>query len=312
MGGNGQAALLGRPRLRAPRPRELALLGGRLGLDGLLEIGCPLDLARDARVAVVGGRVVGTCWVRVVSGLTVFSADGAEAFFDAMVDADRHAREAAALVGWAVARARSIGTVRQLLTDVSTPRAAGPLGPFGFQRDRELHVLVHEQPLTAGAPSWPAGTRLAGCPPAPELVAAACDAALADVPGYGGASAAVVERVLSHPSTDPDLCLVALRDARVAGFCYSRLERSDGAVCGWVEDLGVARWARRAGLGRALLRHSLRALAERGATSVVLGVDAANQPARCLYETSGFTRCGVLSRYRLGLGRRAYQPRRDA
>lgn len=291
------------PRLRAPRPRELARLGERLGLDGLLEVGCPLDLGRDARVAVVGGRLVGTCWVRVVSSLTVFSADGAEAFFDAVVDPDGDAEQsaAAALVGWAVARAMSIGTVRELLTDVGAPAAAGALGPFGFRPDRDLHVMVHDHPGAIRPPSWPAGTGLAGAPPAAELVAAACDAAFADLPGYGGATTAVVARVLSHPSTDPALCLVALRGGLVAGFCYSRMERSGGAVCGWVEDLGVARSARRIGLGGALLHHSVRALAERGATSVVLGVDAANRPARRLYETSGFTRSGALSRYRLGL-----------
>jgi mycothiol synthase len=300
-GGSLGAAVLRPPRLRAPRRAELGLLGERLGLDGLLEVGCPLDLGRDARVAEVGGRVVGTCWVRVVSGLSVFSADGAEAFFDAVVDPDRYATEAAALVGWAVARATSIGTVRQLLTDVGVPEAAGPLGPFGFHHDRDLHVLVHERPRAFAAPTWPAGTSLAGAPPTALLVVAACDAAFADVPGYGGATAAIVERVLSHPSTDADLCLVALRGGEVAGFCYSRVERSGGAVCGWVEDLGVAPAARRIGLGRALLCHSVRALAERGATSVVLGVDAANPPARRLYETSGFTRSGTLSRYRLGL-----------
>jgi len=305
MGGEEGAAVgavvLGRSRLRAPRPRELALLGERLGLDGLLEVGCPLELERDARVAEIGGRVVGTCWVRVVSGLTVFGADGAEAFFDAVVDAGRYAREASALIGWAVARATSTGTVRELLTDVGAPEAAGLLGPFGLRHDRDLHVLVLEHPSAIGAPSWPAGTRLAASPVAAELVAAACDAAYADVPCYGGATAVVVERVLSHPSTDPDLCLVALRGAEVAGFCYSRMERSGGAVCGWVEDLGVARPARRIGLGRALLHHAVLALAERGAASVVLGVDAANQPARRLYETSGFTRSAALSRYRLAL-----------
>jgi mycothiol synthase len=296
------AAVLRQPRLRAPWPWELARLGERLGLDGLLEVGCPLDLGRDARVAEVGGRLVGTCWVRVVSGLTVFSADGAEAFFDAVVDPDGHAEQAAAaLVGWAVARATSIGTVRELLTDVSAPAAAGPLGPFGFRPDRDLHVMFHHHPDAIGTPSWPAGTSLAVAPPTAELVAAACDAAFADLPGYGGATATVVERVLSHPSTDSELCLVALRGGQLAGFCYSRVERSGGRVCGWVEDLGVARSARRIGLGRALLRHSVLALAERGAASVVLGVDAANHAARRLYETSGFTRAGALLRYRLGL-----------
>src|SRR6266516_1363317 len=128
-GGSVGAAVLRPPRLRAPRRAELGLLGERLGLDGLLEVGCPLDLGRDARVAEVGGRVVGTCWVRVVSGLSVFSADGAEAFFDALVDPDRHATEAAALVGWAVARATSTCTCWSTSARTPSPRRPGRREP---------------------------------------------------------------------------------------------------------------------------------------------------------------------------------------
>src|SRR5919198_3813104 len=93
--------------LRAPRDDELPALAERLALDGLLEVACPLDPAADARVAELGGRVVGTCWVRVVSSLTVFSADGSEAYVDATVDPDQRGRGVGgALLGWAVRRAR--------------------------------------------------------------------------------------------------------------------------------------------------------------------------------------------------------------
>ena len=291
--------------LRAPRVQELPRLAGRLALDGLLEVSCPLDPERDARVAEVGGRVVGTCWVRRVSSLTVFSAGGAEAFFEHTVE-PAHAGGAvpAELVRWAVARARASGAVRELFTDADSPKMARLLGSVGFQPDRTLHVMVNQDPAAVGAPRWPAGTRQATVSPGADLVDAvtrACDAVFAGLPHYQGATRAVVERVVSHPSTDPALCVVALRGALVAGFCYSRLERAGTATCGWVEDLGVAPSARRIGLGRALLRRSVQALVERGASSVVLGVDAANTPARRLYETSGFTLSGALSRHRLEL-----------
>ncbi len=291
--------------LRAPREEELSGLAERLALDGLLEVACPLDPDADARVAELGGQVAGACWVRVVSSLTVFSADGTEAYLEAHVEPDHRGMGiGTALLRWAVARARAMGTVREVFADAGSPTAVPLLAAAGFQPGPVVQVMEHDHPAAIVAPTWPAGFRLARPRGRGELVDAvvtACDRAFADLEGYRGATRPVVASVLAHPSSDPALCLLAARGREVVGLCYCRLERSAGALAGWVEDLGVAPPARGLGLGRALLLEGVRRLAGRGAGSVLLGVDAANTTARSLYQRSGFRLASELARYRLVL-----------
>jgi mycothiol synthase len=291
--------------LRAPREEELPGLAERLALDGLLEVACPLDPSADVRVAELAGQVVGACWVRVVSSLTVFSADGTEAYLEGHVEPGHRGRGVGtALLRWAVARARATGTVREVFTDAGATGAVPLLAAAGFEPGPVVQVMRHDHAAAVPAPTWPAGARLEPRRGGEELVdavVAACDRAFADLEGYRGATRPVVARVLAHPTSDPALCLLAARGPEVVGLCYCRLERSAGALAGWVEDLGVAPWARGTGLGRALLWQGLRELAARGASSVLLGVNAANATARGLYQASGFRRTSELARYRLVL-----------
>jgi mycothiol synthase len=291
--------------LRAPREEELPGLAERLALDGLLEVACPLDLHADARVAELGGQVVGTCWLRRVSSLTLFSADGTEAYLDTHVEpGHRGMGIGTALLRWAVARARAMGTVREVFADAGSPAAVPLLAAAGFQAGPLIQVMEHDQPAAVVAPTWPAGFGLArprGRDELVDAVVAACDRAFADLDGYRGATRPLVASVLAHPSSDPGLCLLAARGREVVGLCYCRLERPAEALAGWVEDLGVAAPARGLGLGRALLLEGVRRLAGRGAGSVLLGVDAANTTARSLYQRSGFRLASELARYRLVL-----------
>jgi ribosomal protein S18 acetylase RimI-like enzyme len=57
---------------------------------------------------------------------------------------------------------------------------------------------------------------------------------------------------------------------------------------GWIQQLAVARPARGAGLGRALLLHSLAELCSQGATTLAIGVQAENEHAIGLYRDVGF------------------------
>jgi mycothiol synthase len=298
--------------LRAPRIQELPALAERLALGGLLEVACPLDPLGDARVAEVGGRLVGTCWVRLVSSVTVFSADGTEAYVEGRVDADHRGRGiGAALLGWTLGRARAAGA-RWAFTDTDSSAGVALLTAQGFRPDRLVEVMVLEDPSAVGPPAWPAGTRLERRGRGEALVdavVAACDGAFADLEGYRGATRPVVARVLADESSDPSLCLLAWRGGEVVGLCYCRLERSGDALGGWVEDLGVAPAARGIGLGRALLRQGVAELAARGAASVLLGVDARNEVAKGLYLATGFKRTSELTRYRLGLDAAQRGPR---
>jgi ribosomal protein S18 acetylase RimI-like enzyme len=87
---------------------------------------------------------------------------------------------------------------------------------------------------------------------------------------------------------DPTLWLLACDGPEVAGLCLNFPERSGDPGYGWVGTLGVRRAWRRRGIGEALLRHSFRALHDRGRRSVRLSVDAESSTgAARLYERAG-------------------------
>lgn len=92
----------------------------------------------------------------------------------------------------------------------------------------------------------------------------------------------------------PDLDLVVeAPDGALVGFCHCALRPDErerlGRRAGWIELIGVAPAHRRGGLGRALLRAGLVALADYGADCALLTVRADNTSARALYEAEGFT-----------------------
>lgn len=83
--------------------------------------------------------------------------------------------------------------------------------------------------------------------------------------------------------------------AVAGGLVLARVAADESEVL----TLGVAPFARRAGLGRALLRRAMAEAARRGAVSMVLEVADANVAARTLYAAAGFVAVG---------GRRGYYP----
>jgi ribosomal protein S18 acetylase RimI-like enzyme len=87
---------------------------------------------------------------------------------------------------------------------------------------------------------------------------------------------------------DPSLWFLAWDGDEVAGFALTFPERSGDPGYGWVGALGVRRPWRKRGLGEALLRHSFRALHDRGRRRVRLSVDAESLTgATRLYERAG-------------------------
>jgi ribosomal protein S18 acetylase RimI-like enzyme len=89
-----------------------------------------------------------------------------------------------------------------------------------------------------------------------------------------------------HEEFDPALWFLVERDGElVACALYWKEERRRG----WLKDLVVRESERGHGLGTALVRHGLRAYAERGADRVGLKVDSTNPTgAPALYERVGF------------------------
>lgn len=93
---------------------------------------------------------------------------------------------------------------------------------------------------------------------------------------------------VQQSSFDPSLWFLAWDGDEVVGFSLNFPERSGDPGFGWVGTLGVRRAWRKRGIGEALLRHSFRALHERGRRRVRLSVDAESLTgATRLYERVG-------------------------
>lgn len=82
--------------------------------------------------------------------------------------------------------------------------------------------------------------------------------------------------------------LVAELGGRFAGYVIAQRAADEAEIL----NLAVDPVARRHGVGRALVREALTALAARGARTVYLEVRESNAAARRLYEAAGFTVSG--------------------
>jgi GNAT superfamily N-acetyltransferase len=99
-----------------------------------------------------------------------------------------------------------------------------------------------------------------------------------------------VERLIER--TDTEYLLGAPdADSPPAGVCQLRFRYGIwlAAEDCWLEDLFVREEARRSGLGSALVATALERARERGCRRVELDVSEANEAARALYESHGFS-----------------------
>lgn len=87
--------------------------------------------------------------------------------------------------------------------------------------------------------------------------------------------------------------ILAEAEGALAGYFVGRVVAGEAEIL----NLAVAPEARRAGLGRTLLAHGLRALRDAGAREVFLEVRAGNAAAIALYQRHGFRQVGRRARY---------------
>lgn len=114
---------------------------------------------------------------------------------------------------------------------------------------------------------------------------------------------AAIERVaFSDPWTRGQLAeclrgelevLVATRDHAVVGYAVAHRAADEAEIL----NLGVAPQARRAGVGRALVRAIIARVARAGARTVYLEVRESNVAARRLYASEGFAAAGRRAGY---------------
>ena len=88
--------------------------------------------------------------------------------------------------------------------------------------------------------------------------------------------------------------MVAVRQGSIVGFC---LGTTISPATGHVPQIAVEPASQRLGLGRALLRSSLRAMERAGCRRVTLSVSERNSLAASWYERAGFRRLTRFAAY---------------
>ncbi|TPW17676.1 MAG: putative acetyltransferase [bacterium] len=197
------------------------------------------------------------------------------------------------VIDWAIETARNEPDLRELY--LSVPARADALSLVesrpGFAFARSFFTMLNRSPGSLPEPEWPSGIRLVALD-REALLDAALEAhagSFIDHWNYHPIPRETMAAWLSHPDEDPTLWFMAFDGDRVAGFSLCHPEKGPGGVRGWIGNLGTVRSHRGIGLGRALLRHSCRAFADRGIGIVGLNVDSASPTgALGFYERSGF------------------------
>jgi mycothiol synthase len=157
---------------------------------------------------------------------------------------------------------------------------------LGFSRGRELFQMRRPLPHPE-APRWPAGTVVRRFVPGVDEDAwlAVNNRAFDRHEEQGGWDRATLTQRESQEWFDPSGFLLAEDDGRLTGFCWTKVHANG---LGEIYVIAVDPTAQRTGLGKALVLGGLASLAERGVTTGMLYVDAANEGAVGLYRHLGF------------------------
>lgn len=258
------------------------------------------DRRRDAVVAVVHNVIAAT-------GRFGKRSDSGQGWGGGYVDKSyRGCGIGTALLRWAIETARARDGVDELWTgaDAENAGALGLIESFGFAHVRTWFRMLHRAPGSIAAPDWPAGTELRHFED-PDLVlkhaADAYDGSFIDHFNFHPADRDEWRWWIEHdPTYDPTLIHFAFEGDTLAGMCLTQLDPV--TLRGDLGPIGTMRSHRGIGLGRALLRHGTRVLAERGAKEVELGVDSENpNGAVRLYAGNGYEQTHEGRSYRLKL-----------
>ncbi len=173
--------------------------------------------------------------------------------------------------------------------------AAQTLSAAGHDVVRRLELRARGLDAPPADPRWPAGVTVAplALPRDGEALLAVNNRAFRDHPEQGGMGPPDLEARASAPWFDPEDVRCAWRDGALLGFHWLKRHPEGAAEVPGREPLGevyvlaVDPAAQGSGLGRALLRHGLAHLRDRGCAEAVLFVEA-DEPAARLYADEGF------------------------
>lgn len=247
-----------------------------------------VDWASTIRPLTMNGEVIGFTAVHVSNGDDV--AEGRLALV-----VDRRTRSAArALVKAALGIARSGGAERLRLVIPGQALWAGDaVREDGFETIRATHVML--RPATAGPLASPnvEGVNVRPLRPGEDAaLLAALNRAWAGTWGFSPIPPAALASDL-HDQRDGMLVAAdAANDSRIVATVHAIFDRDarnlDGGPAAWISNLTTDPDWRGRGLGRLMLTRGIRSLLNRGAESVMLGVDGGNIAAVTLYRSAGF------------------------
>ena len=179
------------------------------------------------------------------------------------------------------------GTPLRVWAMGDTPAAQALAARADMIRQRELLIMERRLDGELPEPAAPPGVVIRTFVPGQDehdwLQVNA--AAFAQHPEQSQIDADDLKDRMAEPWFDPSGFFVALKDGAMIGFHWTKQHQDQ---LGEVYVLGVAPWAARQGLGKALLLTGLRSLQQRGSTRVELYVEADHQTAIELYLTYGF------------------------
>ena len=192
------------------------------------------------------------------------------------------------------------GAQRTTTTWAADASAPGLLEAQGYRPIRYFVTMeIDEGSVSEQATVWPPGiecVRLSGRPDLSGALYVAWKEAFA---GHWGRQVETEAEFWSERRDaklgaafpfEPELWLLALARDEVVGFCLCELGAREAEAVGRVAEIGVVPSHRRAGLGSGLLHDGFRELRGRGATRIVLDVDAENTTSALrLYEGAGMT-----------------------
>jgi mycothiol synthase len=180
------------------------------------------------------------------------------------------------------------------------PAAAAIAARIGLRRARELRRMRRDlaQPLPSVA--LPDGVRLRTFDPDADQEAwVDLNArAFASHPEQGAMTIEDLRLRMAQSWFDAAGFFVAERDAELVGFHWTKVHTEQVPAFGEVYVVGVSPQAQGGGLGRALTLRGLHHLRDVGLDSVVLYVEADNEPALRVYAGLGFTVDTVDVQYR--------------
>ena len=158
----------------------------------------------------------------------------------------------------------------------------------GLQPGRVLHQMRRSLPVSADVAALGLPVR----PFAPghdeDEWLALNNRAFAHHPEQGGWDRDTLASRMSQPWFDPSGFVVHEIDGRMAGFCWTKVDIDLDPDLGEIYVIAVDPALHGHGLGKRMVVSGLVNMAERGITTAMLYVDAANTSAVTMYENLGF------------------------